>query len=381
MESEILGFIRNNPDSWEEILNSRLIRTSHNGDRVCFKYGIDADFSDPLVCEARGIIIDISEMKVVCRPFDKFFNVQEQYAAQIDWNTARVLEKIDGSLIKLYWYKDEWVFATSSTCDSSEASVAGYNGLTYRDVITKADNYGKIPFDDLDREFTYLFELVSPITQVVIKYDMTTLYYLAARNNLTGEETDSGFETFRKPRSFPLRTMDECMKAADELNPDSESEPTDEGFVVVDKEYRRIKIKSPAYVSLHRASSNKVFTAKRMIELYFQNVDFAKLIKDFPREARIIKYYDWQFEEVRHKINEMAEYARALYEEYDHDRRAVAAVIKESPYAWVGFAAIGNEKTTEELLKMITPSKLEQLISEYDAGKLALKVHFGCTLQ
>ena len=370
MESIILGFIRNNPDDWEEKLNSRLIRTTHNGNRVCFKYAYDADFSDPLVCEARGIIIDIAELKVVCRPFDKFFNVQEQYAAKIDWSTARVLEKIDGSLIKLYWYNGEWVFATSSTCDASEAPIAGYRGPTYRDVISKADNYEKIPFDDLNKEYTYLFELVSPMTQVVIRYDMTTLYYLAARNNLTGEETDSGFETFRKPRSFLLKTLYDCMKAAAELNPDPESDLTDEGFVVVDKEHMRIKIKSPAYFALHRASANKLFTAKRMIELFCQDMDFAKLIQDFPKEARIIKYYDWQFEEVRYKVDKMAEYARALYEEYDHDRRAVASVIKESPLAWAGFAAIGNEKTAEELLRMMTPTKLEQLIADYDAGKM-----------
>ncbi len=60
---------------------------------------------------------------VVCWPFDKFFNVQEQYAADIDWKDARVLEKIDGSMIKLFWYKDAWRFATSSTCDAEDAAI------------------------------------------------------------------------------------------------------------------------------------------------------------------------------------------------------------------------------------------------------------------
>ena len=104
MGSRILFFIRNHPDSWERELSNRFIRMSRSGNLVCFKYGIEADFSDPLVREARGIIIDINEQIVVCRPFDKFFNFQEQYATDIDWNTARVLEKIDGSLIKLYNY-------------------------------------------------------------------------------------------------------------------------------------------------------------------------------------------------------------------------------------------------------------------------------------
>ena len=116
-------------------------------------------------------------------------------------------------------------------------------------------------------------------------------------------------------------------------------------------------------------ATNKVFTAKRMIDLFLQGTDFAKLAKDFPNEARIIKYYDWQFEEVIHKIMEMAEYARALYEEYGHDRRAVANVIKGSPYAWVGFAAIDNVKSPEDLVKMTSSSKMEKLIVEYDFDK------------
>lgn len=365
MESKILWLIKNNPGNWEKEINKRLIRTIHNGNRVCFKYGIEADFSDPIVCEARGIIIDVADMAVVCRPFDKFFNVQEQYAAEIDWKTARVLEKIDGSLIKLYWYNGEWVFATSSTCDASEAPVAGYKGVTYRDVIARADNFGRIPFEDLDKEITYLFELVSPMTQVVIKYERTTLYFLSARDNATGEERDSVLGEFKRPRSFPLKTIDECISAAMELNKDQEADLKDEGFVVVDGEYRRIKVKSPAYIALHRSVTNKVFTARRMAELFLQDADFAKLAKDIPREAHIIKYYDWQFEEVRHRIEEMTGYARALFEEYDHDRRAVASMTKSSPYAWAGFAALDGDETAESLLKMLTPSKMEKLITEY----------------
>ncbi len=233
----------------------------------------------------------------------------------------------------------------------------------------RADNYGKISFDDLDKDCTYLFELVSPMTQVVIKYDKTTLYYLASRDNTTGEEIDFELEDFKKPRSFSLKTIDECLEAAVKLNKDSEADLTDEGFVVVDGKHNRIKIKSPTYIAQHRVANNKIFTAKRMTELFLQGADFAKLTKDFPNEARIIKYYDWQFEEVRYKIMEMVGYARVLYEEYDHDRCAVAKEIKDTPYAWAGFAAIDNDKTPEDLMKMLSPSKMEKLIAEYSFDK------------
>ena len=61
----------------------------------------------------------------------------------------------------------------------------------------------------------------------------------------------------------------------------------------------------------------------------------------------------------------MVGYARALYEEYDHDRRAVANEIKRSPYAWVGFAAIDSDKTPKDLMYMLSASKIEKLIVEY----------------
>ena len=364
--SIILDYIKAHPKTWEEDLNGKLIRTSHDGSRVCFKYATGADFSDPIVCEARGIIIDIDTMDVVCRPFDKFFNVQEQYAADIDWNTARVLEKIDGSLIKLYWYDGQWVFATSSTCDARSATVDGYKNISYYDVIVKADNYREIPFDELDNGCTYMFELLSPLTQVVIRYDRANLYYLTKRNNRTGEEIDGELVSFKRPKKYPLKTLDECLKAAARLNGDNDGITKDEGFVVVDGNHQRVKIKSPAYIAQHRVAGNKVFTAKRMAELFCSGADFGMIARDFPNDAHVIKYYDWQFEEVKHKTREIVSYARALYEEYDHDRAAVAKVIRGSPYAWAGFAALDGDRSSEDIMKLINPSKLEKLIREYE---------------
>lgn len=72
---------------------------------VIFNYGIECDFSNPIVQEARGIIIDLENLDVVCWPFRKFGNYNESYADNIDWPTARVQEKIDGSIVKLWWNK------------------------------------------------------------------------------------------------------------------------------------------------------------------------------------------------------------------------------------------------------------------------------------
>ena len=65
--------------------------------------------------ELGGIIIDCERCEVVCWPFRKFGNHNEGYADTIDWSTARVQEKVDGSIVKL-WYDEangKWQFSTN----------------------------------------------------------------------------------------------------------------------------------------------------------------------------------------------------------------------------------------------------------------------------
>ena len=70
----------------------------------------------------------------------------------------------------------------------------------------------------LNEDYTYIFELVSPQNQIVIRYEKTLLFYLAARNNKTGEEVDNELPGFIKPKSYSLRTLEECVEAAETLN-------------------------------------------------------------------------------------------------------------------------------------------------------------------
>jgi hypothetical protein len=100
--SHICRFISEHPN-WERLLKEDyFIKVRREGALAIFVYGYDCDFSNPIVQEARGIIIDTERREVVCWPFRKFGNYNESYADDIDWENARVLEKVDGSIIKLW---------------------------------------------------------------------------------------------------------------------------------------------------------------------------------------------------------------------------------------------------------------------------------------
>src|SRR5271170_7082534 len=70
---------------------------------VHLKYSqIDSPMNEPIVRECRGLIVDqADDWRIVAAPYRKFFNHGEVHAAPIDWPTARVYEKLDGSLMYL----------------------------------------------------------------------------------------------------------------------------------------------------------------------------------------------------------------------------------------------------------------------------------------
>ena len=73
--SYICNFIFNHKEDWEQILiKDYELRIRFEGDFAVFNYSITANFFDPIVQEARGIIIDVKNLEVVCWPFRKFGN-------------------------------------------------------------------------------------------------------------------------------------------------------------------------------------------------------------------------------------------------------------------------------------------------------------------
>ena len=338
-------------DDFEKQCEEKHIKIVRDGDYMLLKYDIDADFTDPIVKQSRGIIFKNGE--VICKPFDKFCNYGEAGADDIDWASARVQQKIDGSLIKAFYDNGYWHFATSGTICAQKAECGD---MTFLDVIHKADNFYKIPFEDMDKEKTYLFELVSPYTRVVIDYPKTHLYHIGTRK-LTGEEVneDIGIE---KPKEYDIHTLEDCIKAAEELNPNDEVEF--EGFVVVDKDYHRIKVKSPEYILMHRAINNGIVTTERIVKAIRDGNDEVFYNTDITR----VKYLEVKYllTKVEYEFEKTMQASRAYYEEYDFDRKKTAEEIKKMKYPFVGFLALKGDSTSKDILENIEVKKLTKIL-------------------
>lgn len=373
--SVICKYIFDHPNDWYESLHKDYgIRIKKEDSLAIFSYNVECDFKNPIVQEARGIIIDYEKIEVVCWPFRKFGNYTESYADKIDWNNAVVLEKVDGSIIKLWFNEktEKWQFSTNGMINADNATTDGYNSVKYGDIIRSASNYNDIPFDSLNKEYTYIFELVSPQTRVVVKYDATELYHLGTRSNKTGIEynIDIGI---KKPKSYSINSLEDCIKAAVELNKgcESDDEIANEGFVVVDKNWNRVKVKSPDYIMLHRLKHNDGISKKDAITtLLYIKGDVEKICKSNPLLIHIFKYYDFKLAELNHQANQMAALARSLYNEYSNDRGAVAKIISKHKLAYVGFKSLETDQTGVQILSTTPIEKLIKLIPDYEPEDL-----------
>ena len=285
---ELRDFILSH-ENWEELLTTDPynLKISRDGDYIMFKYNqISSDFTIPLVREARGIIFRESDWGCVSHAFNKFGNWGENYCPNIDWNTASVQEKVDGSLIK-FWYDNGWHISTNGTIDAFKAELNDAKYPTFGALVEDAMPISWGAWEETaDPKCIYMFELVSPYNRVVIPYKETKLYFLGMRDMEDGrewnpEDSDMSY-AFEMPKRYPLHSLEDVQRAANALPWDQE------GYVVCDTNFNRVKIKSGAYIMAHYARNNGVVNTERLVQIILdgEQEEFLTYASDYTDELK-----------------------------------------------------------------------------------------------
>lgn len=110
-----------------------------------------------------------------------------------------------------------------------------------------------------------------------------------------------------KSASYPLHSLDDCLAAAEKLNDGLSGTVKKEGFVVVDANWNRVRIRSPDYLVIHGIVENKFWSKRHALEqLWEEKSDIGYLCRLFPDDARIFLFYACQLEELAWKCDQMA---------------------------------------------------------------------------
>ena len=210
----------------------------------------------PVVLECRGLILDAARgFEVLAYPVARFFNLSEPTQTALDWSTARAFEKLDGSLAILYWYDGAWRVASSRRPDASglmglraEGGALSFEALFWE--IWRQEGYRAPPAEE---RRCYWFELTSRRHPIIVRYPDERLTLLGARDLTSGQELDPnviaaelGWRAL--PALFPEAGMALQRRLIEEAAALDAS--LQEGFVVCDAQFRRVKIKSPDYLRM-----------------------------------------------------------------------------------------------------------------------------------
>lgn len=197
---------------------------------------------DKLALAARTLVTETTTGTIVSRSFSKFFNFHEPqaYKPTGEEYAFSIEEKVDGSIISLFWYRAAWMMISRSSFDSPHATAA-------RKILDK--EYPGI-LDELEKDKSYVFELIDPSQSIKVIYKKKGLVLLSIISK-DGQEPPHNFDwtilPFTRPRIHSVSSIN--LKELSKLNIENE-----EGFVIKfwktmdDRRPQRIKVKFESYL-------------------------------------------------------------------------------------------------------------------------------------
>lgn len=308
---DLVKFIIENEDWESKLRNPPYYLKIKKEDPNLYLFSYDSKSRNELdiVADARGIILEIVEtpiktVKIVCNPFKRFFHYNEKL--DFDWDSAIAYVKHDGSCLKRYWHNGEFHWATLNTIKISNDAILN-KGRTYKELaeeLIKDD----LNIDEL-KDYTLLFEYCSIFNRVLVYYPQPQLYLIGVKHNTTGEEMRPDDAVRKWGLNLPIPewrrvgSFNECKEMADKADMQCE------GFVVVDKNFNRFKIKGKAYMKLlrNKAGNDNLLTyiKKNISDDYVgHNPKYRET------EKRLREMYNAVFIRLEMGLNELEEYLK-----------------------------------------------------------------------
>lgn len=359
-------------------LKDRLFRIGlHVDDPEWFseEYGIDFKKEKELYFVNYGHIGKRNKYSNICRgtifypdgtlavlPFTRFFNLHEPGADNIDWNSAHIQEKLDGTMITAWCDRDRnWRLSTKRMVD--ELFVKKFNSLDVVDLAIKFKECFPDFEDTLDPKYWHIFEAAFPENRNVTDYrwglkNRFGVYLLAMRhsqslNEVSPKHIEDLVRSLDKDYVFSPLLFD--FKDEKGIRNMFESWKADrEGVVVVDKDFHRVKIKQKSYVKLHHIASN-ISSERNMIDLILDG-ESSEVLAYFPDVQA-------KFDELEKRLNMLKQKIMTVFGQYNHleSQKEFALAVKDLPYAGFLFR-LRNGEDLKYQFEQMTGKKLEKYL-------------------
>jgi T4 RnlA family RNA ligase len=306
------------------------------------RYWVDATL------HCRGLVLD-DNYHPIARPLPKFFNLDE-YQGKIPDGVPNIYEKLDGSLIILFHYQGQWDVASRGSFASEQAQMARVLLANYQSDLA-----------NLDREYTYLFEIIYPTNRIVVDYGAAQrLVLLAAVHTQTGAElAHTEVNWSDRAKTYPATTLPDWLKSIDSQQAELKNH---EGFILKWSNGFRLKYKLADYVRLHRIITR--VQAKDIWECLSENQDLEQFLDSVPDE-----FYNWVKDtklDLETKYRAIEAECQSAFKVFD-TRKESALYFQTQKYPGVLFLMLDGRDYRQVIWKLIKPDYQRPFRSDSDA--------------
>nr|CAG4715241.1 unnamed protein product [Naegleria fowleri] len=370
---------------------------------ICLHYNqTRANFENALTRLCRGIIVDLeileddeerNGVKIVHMPFSKFFNFNEELSLKFETpliekhfteSSVKVYEKLDGSIVNLYYFDSKWRVASSSTPDGS-ARLGFYSVSSDMEINNRHrekiqtfefsqlvwDTFHKLnyslPSEKYQGKYSFTFELTTPKHLLVVQYESDDLVLHGVRDLQTFKEEDP--EPFAKEFNWKVAA---CVKSKYGLNSfkDVERVANDrspykhEGFVVCYQSYEeesesgdvlldfiRVKVKSKEYVKLSLAMFDSVEKRENSFIDIIRKNESSEFLSYFPQFTESFEMLKNHYTKIVTRLNDIQQRVKMNIHELVSKESLHYDSLKESKKRSIHSQAISQAKQRLKLTK------------------------------
>jgi RNA ligase len=315
-------------DLLEKYYNDKLlIKQNHpNLPLIIWNYSPKTQYErlwDDLTLMCRGLVTD-DKGNIIARSFNKFFNLEEE--KNIPNEPYEIYEKLDGSLIILFWYNNKLIV-------SSKGSFVSDHAIQAKRIINNYD------LSSLDVSKTYCFELVAPWNRIVCSYPKEELFLLAKFDSLGNEYSIDYYQNFPLVKKYNHLDIHQIKETISEDR---------EGVVVKFQSGKRIKIKGDEYKRLHKLVTG--LSEKSILELLKNDQSLESILDKVPDE-----FYQWAKnteDKFVSKFKEIENECKKVYKEFD-TRKEAAFYFLQQKYPQVLFSMLDKQDITNIIWKIV----------------------------
>lgn len=269
----------------------------------------------------RGIVLD-NDFNIISLPFIRFSNYDNNSRKIIDWNSAKYFEKTDGTMIQFYYDKktNEWCVGTTGSGEATDnlscidkisnevtRSEFNFSDLTFKLLIENKTDYTKF-----NKNYTYIFELTSEFNIVVNHYQENKLTLLGIRDLTNLKELDqttldsiANEFNLNRPKEYFFENEEAMLKS---LRNVKFGDLNFEGYVIVDDQFNRLKVKSNKYI-IYSQFNGDISSKYRLIDIIL-NKETEEVLSTFPELTDTINTLKSKLEKILNPVEEAFNYLK-----------------------------------------------------------------------